>query len=58
MKKPTRFCPLRSTGEKTVECSENCMWYILSDNDYTCAVPLILATQGTLLEAVENSKKE
>lgn len=53
-----RFCPLRSTASSTADCSEKCMWYVESDNDYTCAVPLILSTQGTIIEAVENTKKK
>jgi len=33
------FCPLRSTAEKQVECSENCAWYFKSkDNKFTCEI--------------------
>lgn len=52
-----RFCPLRSTAAKTAECSEDCMWYIQSDNDCTCVVPLILTTQGTFIDVLEEKKK-
>ena len=52
-----RFCPLRSTAAKTAECSEDCMWYIQSDNDCTCVVPLILAAQGTVIDVLEEKKK-
>ncbi len=53
-----RFCPLRSTAAKTAECSENCMWYVPSDDtDQTCAVVHSLVTLGVLIDIVEHQKK-
>lgn len=52
-----RFCPLRSTASQTAECSKNCMWYIQSDNDFTCIIPLILTTQSTVIDVLEKKKR-
>lgn len=53
-----RFCPLRSTADKTVMCSKDCMWYIPSDDtDQTCTVVHSLTSLGLLIETVEQIKK-
>lgn len=34
-----KFCPLRSTAEKEVACSENCAWYFKQkDSESTCEI--------------------
>lgn len=33
------FCPIRSTAEKEIECSENCAWYFKpKDSKFTCEI--------------------
>ena len=58
MPKSSRFCPLLSTSINTVNCSDKCMWHVPSDTDYTCAIPLVLSTQGTVIDVLKNSPKK
>lgn len=53
-----KFCPLRSTAEKEVDCSERCMWYLPSeDTDETCSMIHCLTSLGVLINVIENKEK-
>lgn len=54
-----RFCPLLTKDpSKPVYCNENCMWYIENDDmpAYSCVVPVLLASQNTVVSAIERLK--
>lgn len=49
------FCPLRSTAEKEVECSENCAWYVKSKiNETTCEVNYLTEKLMEISGKIEN----
>lgn len=53
------FCPLRSTADREVECSQNCAWYVESEeNDTTCEMNLLTENLMKISEALNSSDEE